>query len=73
MEIRQQPKPIQLQPGNAPGNEIDLGSIFGGMMGKMPVKKRKLTVKQAMDFIVNQEAEKMVAKIKESGATVVME
>ena len=30
------------------------------MMGKMPVKKRKLTVKQAMDFIVNQEAEKMV-------------
>lgn len=60
MEIRQQPKPIQLQPGNAPGNEIDLGSIFGGMMGKAPVKKRKLTVKQAMDFIVNQEAEKMV-------------
>lgn len=60
MEIRQQPKPIQLQPGNAPGNEIDLGSIFGGMMGKMPVKKRKLTVKQAMDFIVSQEAEKMV-------------
>lgn len=60
MEIRQQPKPIQLQPGNAPGNEIDLGSIFGGMMGKGQVKKRKLTVKQAMDFIINQEAEKMV-------------
>lgn len=60
MEIRQQLKPIQLQPGNAPGNEIDLGSIFGGMMGKGQVKKRKLTVKQAMDFIVNQEAEKMV-------------
>ena len=60
MEIRQQPKPIQLQPGNAPGNEIDLGSIFGGMMGKAPVKKRKLTVKQAMEFMVNQEAEKMV-------------
>ena len=60
MEIRQQPKPIQLQPGNAPGNEIDLGSIFGGMMGKGQVKKRKLTVKLAMDFIVNQEAEKMV-------------
>ncbi len=60
MEIRQQPKPIQIQPGNAPGNEIDLGSIFGGMLGKGPVKKRKLTVKQAMDFIVSQEAEKMV-------------
>lgn len=60
MEIKQQPKRIQLTPGNAPGNEIDLGSIFGGMMGGGRVKKRKLTVKQAMDFIVNQEAEKMV-------------
>ena len=61
MEIRQQPKPIQIQPGNAPGNEIDLGNICGGMFGaKMPVKKRKLTVKQAIDYIVNQEAEKMV-------------
>ena len=29
------------------------------MMGGK-TKKRKLTVKQAMDFIVNQEAEKMV-------------
>ena len=60
IEIKQQPKPIQLTPGNAPGNEIDLGSIFGGMMGGGRTKKRKLTVKQAMDFIVNQEAEKMV-------------
>ena len=60
MEIKQQPKPIQLTPGNAPGNEIDLGSIFGGMMGGGRVKRRKLTVKQAMDFIVNQEAQKMV-------------
>ncbi len=61
MEIRQQPKPIQVQAGNAPGSEIDLGSIFGGMLGgKMPVKKRKLTVKQAMDMLVAQEAEKMV-------------
>ena len=60
IEIKQQPKPIQLTPGNAPGNEIDLGSIFGGMMGGGRTKKRKLTVKQAMDFIVNQAAEKMV-------------
>ena len=60
IEIKQQPKPIQLTPGNAPGNEIDLGSIFGGMMGGGRTKKRKLTVKQAMDFIANQEAEKMV-------------
>ena len=60
MEIKQQPKPIQITPGNAPGNEIDLGNIFGGIMGGVKKKKRKLTVKQAMDFMVNQEAEKMV-------------
>lgn len=60
MEIKQQPKPIQLTPGTAPGNEIDLGNIFGGIMGGVKKKKRKLTVKQAMDFMVNQEAEKMV-------------
>lgn len=60
MEIKQQPKPIQLTPGNAPGNEIDLGNIFGGMFGGAKKKRRKLSVKQAMDFIVNQEAEKMV-------------
>lgn len=62
MEVKQQPKPIQLAPGNGPGNEIDLGNIFGGMFpgGGGQKKKRKLTVKQAMDLIVNQEAEKMV-------------
>lgn len=61
MEIKQQPKPIQISPGgNAPGNEIDLGNIFGMFGGGVKKKKRKLTVKQAMDFIVNQEAEKMV-------------
>ncbi len=61
MEIKQQPKPIQISPGgNAPGNEIDLGNIFGMFGVGVKKKKRKLTVKQAMDFIVNQEAEKMV-------------
>lgn len=60
MEIKVQPKPIQLSPGNSPGNEIDLGSIFGGMLPGGQKKKRRLTVKQAMDLMVNQEAEKMV-------------
>lgn len=59
MEVKQQPKPIQLGPGNGVGNEIDLGNIFGGMLGGGSKKKRKLTVKQAMDLLVNQEAEKM--------------
>lgn len=61
IEIKQQPKPVQLAPGNAPGNEIDLGNIFsmfGGGGGQK--KKRKLSVKQALDFMVTQECEKMV-------------
>lgn len=60
MEIRVQPKPIQLAPGNGVGNEIDLGSIFGGMLPQGQKKKRRLSVKQAMDFIIAQESEKMV-------------
>ncbi|MEG2687964.1 MAG: ATP-dependent protease ATPase subunit HslU, partial [Clostridia bacterium] len=62
MEVRQQPKPIQLAPGNGVGNEIDLGSIFGGMLpdGGGKKKKKKLSVKQAMEMIVSIEADKMV-------------
>ena len=60
LEVKQEPKPIQIAPGNQPGGEIDIGNIFGGMFGGAKKKKRKLSVKQAMDFIVNQEAEKMV-------------
>ena len=60
LEVKQEPKPIQIAPGNQPGGEIDIGNIFGGMFGGVKKKKRKLSVKQAMDFIVNQEAEKMV-------------
>ncbi len=60
MEVKQQPKTIQLAPGNGVGNEIDLGSIFGNMMPGGQKKKRKLTVKQAIDLIVSQESEKMV-------------
>ncbi len=61
MEVKVQPKPIQI---NAQGNggEIDMsnviGSIFGGQAGAK--KTRSLTVKQAMDLIINQESEKMV-------------
>lgn len=60
LEVKQEPKPIQIAPGYQPGGEIDIGNIFGGMFGGAKKKKRKLSVKQAMDFIVNQEAEKMV-------------
>ncbi len=63
MEIRQQPKPMQIQLGGNPGDSINLGNIFGQMMGgmpKQPVKRRKITVKQAMENIIASESERMV-------------
>ncbi len=58
IEMKQQPKPVSIQPNGA-GNEIDLGNIFNMFGGGQQKKKRKLTVKQAMEFITAQEAEKM--------------
>ncbi len=59
MEVKKSPKPIQL--GMTGGdNQIDIGNIFGSMMKGNQVKKRKLTVKQAMDMIISQESEKMI-------------
>ncbi len=58
IEMKQQPKPVSIQPNGA-GNEIDLGNIFNMFGGAQQKKKRKLTVKQAMEFITAQEAEKM--------------
>lgn len=62
MEIRQQPKPMQIQVGNNPGDSINIGNIFGQMMGgvKPQVKRRKITVKQAKENIIAMESERMV-------------
>ncbi len=62
MQIRQQPKPIQIPLGGGGDNTINLGSIFDSMkgMGGGSVKKRKLTVKQAREIIIAKESEKMV-------------
>ncbi len=61
MEVKVTPKPLQINP-NGNGGEIDmsgvLGNIFGGNGGQKKV--RTLTVKQAMDFMIAQESEKMV-------------
>ena len=60
MEVKATPKPIQLNQ-NAHGGEIDMNGIIGNIFGGGGQKKvRTLTVKQAMDFMINQESEKMV-------------
>ncbi|MDY4559103.1 MAG: ATP-dependent protease ATPase subunit HslU [Eubacteriales bacterium] len=56
VELPQQPKALQIAPGQ---EGINIGDIFGGMFPQQK-KKRKLTVKQALDIIKNLEAEKMI-------------
>lgn len=63
MEMHQQPKPVQIPIGVGGDNSINIGNIFESMkssMGGGAVKKRKVTVKQAMDMIIARESEKMV-------------
>ena len=63
MKLHQQAKPIQIPIGIGSDTSINLGNIFDSMkssMGGGTVKKRKVTVKQAMDMIIAKESEKMV-------------
>lgn len=57
IEVADQPKPLELSPGS--GAAIDLGSIFSGMgMGKR--KRRKLTVCEAVNILMAEEADKLI-------------
>ena len=65
MKMAQQAKPIQIPIGMGADNSINIGNIFDSMKGAFggggaPVKKRKVTVKQAMDMIIAKESEKLV-------------
>lgn len=50
------PKPMELTPGGA---EISIGSIFGDFLPKKK-KKRKLSVKEARNMLLNEEADKLI-------------
>ena len=58
IEIVDNPKPMELLPG---AGEISIGSIFGDMMPKKK-KKRKLTVKEARKYLIDEEADKLIDK-----------
>lgn len=57
MEVADVPKQLELSPGQ--GAAIDLGSIFNSM-GLNKKKKRKLTVKEAKDILMQEEADKLI-------------
>ena len=63
MKMHQQAKPIQIPIGVGSDNSINIGNIFDSMkssMGGGAVKKRKVTVKQAMDMLIANYSEKIV-------------
>ena len=55
-EVKDEPQNMELIPGGA---AINLGSIFGGLMGQQK-KKRKLAVKDTMKLFVSEEADKLI-------------
>ena len=57
MEVEDKPKQLEIMPGM--GAEINLGSIFGDMMPKRK-KKRKITVFEAMQYIIAEESDKLI-------------
>ena len=58
IEVNDMPKPLELTPGS--GTAIDLGSIFGGMGLPGRKKKRKITVREARNLIISEEADKLI-------------
>lgn len=57
IEVDDNPKPLELSPGQ--GAAIDLGSVFGSL-GMHRKKKRKITVKEAKNLIMAEEADKLI-------------
>ncbi len=56
LEVVDAPKSMEIVPGGA---EINIGSIFGDMLPKRK-KRRKMSVRQALQQIVNEESEKLI-------------
>ncbi len=57
IDVIDEPKPVELMPGS--GTEINIGSIFGNILPKKR-KKRKITVKEAMNLIIAEESDKLI-------------
>ena len=57
IEVADAPKPMEIVPGS--GTEINIGNIFGDMFPKK-TKKRKVTVKEALEILTNEEADRLI-------------
>jgi len=57
LELEAVSKPVELMPGS--GMSMNIGEMMGGFM-KKPKKKRKMTVKQAIEALTLEESEKFI-------------
>ena len=57
IEVSDNPKPLELSPGQ--GAAIDLGSVFGSL-GMNRKKKRKISVREARNLLMAEEADKLI-------------
>lgn len=57
IEVVDAPKSMEIVPGS--GAEINIGSIFGDMFPKK-TKKRKVTIKEALSILTNEEADRLI-------------
>ncbi len=57
IEVADNPKPLELSPGQ--GAAIDLGSVFGSL-GMNRRKKRRITVREARNLLMAEEADKLI-------------
>ena len=57
IEVVDAPKSMEIVPGS--GAEINIGSIFGDMFPKK-TKKRKVTIKEALAILTNEEADRLI-------------
>jgi len=58
LELESVNKPMELMPGT--GMTMDIGGMMGMMGGRKPKKKRKMTVKQAIEALTLEESEKFI-------------
>lgn len=57
IEVADAPKSMEIVPGS--GAEINIGSIFGDMFPKK-TKRRKVTIKEALNILTNEEADRLI-------------
>ena len=64
IEVTEQPKPIQVSSlGGSGADQIEFGAVLGNIFGNTEkTKKKKMTVKQAMNTIILAESEQMIDK-----------